>query len=102
MRTFIDFGWLGRLAGPCAIVAITAGPALAVPVTFAQYFQQNGAQQQWTVHTLGTTTTVKASGSVDFLFSGVSGLPFSGPEVATFHLSATSNSIGQCGVSCGA
>ncbi|HEY6434471.1 MAG TPA: PEP-CTERM sorting domain-containing protein [Acetobacteraceae bacterium] len=95
-------GLLGRLGGTCAIAAIAASPAMATPVTFAQYFQQNGALQQWSITTSGTTTTVKASGAVYFLFSGVSGLPFSGMQTATFSLSATSKSIGACGVSCGA
>lgn len=102
MRTSVILGLLGRLGGPCALAAITATPALAIPVTFAQYFQQDGASQQWSISTSGTTSTVTASGAVDFLFSGVPGLPFSGPQSATFSLFATSNSIGACGVSCGA
>ncbi len=97
---------IGRLMAyaivPCAFVAIATGPALATPVTFAQYVQQNGSSQQWTITTSGTTTTVGGSGSVLFYFSGVSGVPFSGGEPAKFTLTATSSSIGQCGVSCGA
>ncbi len=58
--------------------------------------------QEWTISTSGNQTTVTASGPVDFSFSGISGLPFSGPELAQFSLTATSNSIGACGVSCGA
>jgi len=70
-------------------------------MTFAQYIQQNGAVQQWTISTSGTTTTVTASGSEYFLFSpGLS--PFSAPEQATFTLTATSTQLGNCGVSCGA
>jgi hypothetical protein len=79
-----------------------AGPALATPVTFAQFVQQDGAAQNWTVSTSGTTTTVTESGLAYFSFSGVSGLPFSGPELAQFTLSATSTSLGNCGVNCGA
>lgn len=86
----------------CALVIIATIPALAAPVTFAQYVQVDGAQQQWTNVTSGTTTTITSSGSVFFSFSGISGLPFSGPEAATFSFSATSNSIGNCGVSCAA
>jgi len=74
---------------------------MAIPVTFGQYFQQNGATQQWSISTSGNTTTVSASGAVDFLFSGVSGLPFSGPEAATFSFNATSTQLGNCGVNCG-
>lgn len=83
------------------VVGATAA-ASATPVTFAQFVQQNGAMQQWTVTTSGNTTTVTASGPVEFTFSGVSGLPFSGTQSATFSLQATSTSLGNCGVSCGA
>lgn len=89
-------------------IAALFAAALAVPmsasasaVTFAQYFQSNGAQQQWSIATSGGTTTVTASGAVIFQFSGVSGLPFAGPEAATFSLSASSSSAGNCGVACG-
>lgn len=92
---------LCRLVIPCALIVATAGPAMAVPVTFAQYVQNGGAAQQWTIATSGTTTTVSASGPVSFTFSGVSGLPFSGAEAATFTLNATSTQIGNCGVNCG-
>jgi len=85
-----------------ATATLAASLAMAAPVTFAQYFQSNGAQQQWTVSTSGGTTTVLASGPVIFLFSGVPGLPFVGPENATFSLSATSSQVGNCGVNCGA
>jgi hypothetical protein len=84
-----------------AIAVIAVSPAIAGPITFAQYFQTDGAEQQWSVTTSGTTTTVSASGTVFFLFSGVSGLPFAGPEIANFTLSATSSQVGNCGVSCG-
>jgi hypothetical protein len=90
---------MGVAAGLAAGVATAAN---AAPVTFAQFVQQNGATQQWSISTAGTTTTVLASGAVNFSFSGVSGLPFAGPEPANFTLSATSNSLGNCGVNCGA
>jgi len=89
-------------AAAIAIGVLAAQAANAAPVTFAQFVQQNGASQEWTIATSGTTTTVTASGAVDFSFSGVSGLPFAGPEPATFTLHATSTSLGNCGVSCGA
>jgi hypothetical protein len=81
--------------------AVTVLPAVAGPVTFAQYFQLNGAQQEWTVSTSGGVTTVQASGAVVFNFSGVSGLPFAGPENALFTLTATSSTAGNCGATCG-
>lgn len=87
----------------CGIFAAAiASPAAAVPVTFAQYVQQNGAQQAWAITTnAGGTTTVTANSNVFMSFSGVLGLPFAGPEAATFSLSATSTQLGNCGVNCG-
>lgn len=102
MRQALHLGWLRGLAVPCAVIALSASPALAAPVTFAQVVQQNGATQAWSISTSGTTTTVSASAPVSFTFSGVSGLPFAGAENATFNLTATSTQIGSCGVSCGA
>jgi hypothetical protein len=75
-------------------------PAMAIPVTFAQYFQNNGALQEWTISQSGNTTTIFSTGSVSVLFSGVPGLPFSGPENAIFTFSATSTQLGNCGVAC--
>jgi hypothetical protein len=69
-------------------------------VTFAQYDQVNGATQQWSVSTSGDKTTITASGSVQFSFSGP-GLPFQGPELAALTLTASSTQTGSCGVSCG-
>jgi hypothetical protein len=90
----------------CTIFATLAGlivanPAIAVPITFVQYFQANGSTQQWSVSTSGTETSVAASGDVFLLFSGTPGLPFSGPEAALFTLTATSDQPGSCGVNCG-
>jgi hypothetical protein len=91
-------------AGPVwaalTLVTLAVGPAMAAPLTFAQYFQSNGSQQQWTVSTAGGTTTVTATGPVLFQFSGVP-VPFAAPEISTFTLSATSSQEGNCGVSCG-
>jgi hypothetical protein len=87
--------------GALAVVVLSTGTAMAAPITFAQYFQVNGNTQQWTVSVSGSTTTVAATGSVLFQFSGVPGLPFAGPENAMFTLNATSTQVGNCGVSCG-
>jgi hypothetical protein len=92
---------LGRTASLAALAALAASSSFAASITFAQYFQTNGAQQQWSITTAGSTTTVTASGSVFFAFSGVS-VPFAGPETANFSLSATSTQVGNCGVNCGA
>ena len=102
MRIPLRLGLLRGLVVPCTLVALSVGPAMATAVTFAQFIQQNGNTQAWTISTSGTTTTVSASAPVMFSFSGVSGLPFAGPENATFTLSATSTQIGSCGVACGA
>lgn len=100
MRSTNIFDLLRALAVPCALAA-SVSPLMAAPLTFGQYIQQNGATEQWAVSTAGTTTTVSASGSVFFSFSGVPGVPFSGPESATFTLNATSSQLGHCGVNCG-
>ena len=91
---------LSALAAGCAFAMIAAHTATANPVTFAQYFQTNGSLQEWTITTTGTTTNITSTGSVGFLFSGVSGLPFSGPENATFTFSASTSQIGNCASTC--
>jgi hypothetical protein len=94
---------VGRvLALPAAWLAVSASHAHATPVTFAQYVQQNGNTEEWTVTTSGSTSTITAQGSVFLSFSGVSGLPFSGPQSAEFTFTATSTQLGNCGKSCGA
>jgi hypothetical protein len=90
---------LRPLTAVCAL-AILAGGLARADQTFAQVVQVNGTQELWTISTSGATTTITASGQEDFLFSGVSGLPFSGVQQATFSFSATSSSAGNCGVAC--
>lgn len=75
----------------CAI--LSAMPAAAAGVTFAQYNQTDGTDQQWSISVAGGTTTISADGTVDFLFSGVPGAP-SGQLPATFALSAMSSTAG--------
>jgi hypothetical protein len=82
-------------------LAVMAAPAIAADVTFAQFDQFDGATQQWSITTSKGTTTVSPSGSTEFTFSGV-GVPFSGPQLATLALTASSTQIGSCGVACGA
>ncbi len=96
-------GRMRRLASAAAVAAlfmVAAHPAMASPLTFAQYFQNNGSLQMWTITTTGNTTNITATGSVSILFSGVPGLPFGGPENATFNFSASSSQTGNCGVAC--
>jgi hypothetical protein len=89
------------LATTCALAIVATTSAMAVPITFAQYIQTNGVNQQWNVSTTGGATTVSAAGQVFFSFSGIPGVPFSGPEPATFTFNATSGQFGNCGVNCG-
>jgi hypothetical protein len=89
------------IAASCALAILGASAATAAPLTFAQYIQANGGTQQFNVATTGDATSVTASGAVFFSFSNVLGLPFAGPEPATFTLSATSTQLGHCGVGCG-
>lgn len=91
---------LGGIAVACAAITLTTGAAWAVPVTFAQYVQQNGAEQQWNVFRTGPTTTVSSSGLVFFSYSGITGLPFAGPQSALFTLDASTTQYGNCGVAC--
>lgn len=89
-----------RMASTFVLAALGVGSAMAGSVTFGQYFQLGGAQQQWSISTSGGTTTVHADGSVSLNLSGVAGLPFAGPENAMFTLDATSNTAGNCSTTC--
>ena len=102
MKYSSTFGSIRCVAATCALAMLAVSPSMASSVTFAQYVQTNGAQQQWTISNSGNTTMVTGSGSVLFSFSGVSGLPFVGPESAMFTINATSSQVGNCGVNCGA
>jgi hypothetical protein len=86
------------LAATFALAIGPVTPVMAGPVTFAQYFQSNGTVQQWVTGS-GGSSTITATGDVLFLFSGVAGAP-SGAQDATFTLTATSSTIGNCGVAC--
>ena len=80
-------------AAAAALAILSAAPAAADGLTFAQYDQINGNDQQWSVSVSGTTVTIAASGTVDFLFSGVPGAPI-GELPANFVMSATSSTAG--------
>jgi hypothetical protein len=97
----LPFRLLCRAAAGVALATATLSAAQAVPVTFAQYIQQNGALQEWAITTAGNITKITATGGVFISFSGVPGLPFAGPESAIFSLTATSTQLGNCSVSCG-
>ena len=84
------------LAAMVALGVLAPGSATAEQI--AQYFQTGGADQ-WSISTSGITTTITASGSVFFLYD-LGGTPFSGPELATFSLTATSDTIGNCATNC--
>jgi hypothetical protein len=86
-----------------ALTAAFAASASAASVTFAQT-QQSGSTNQWSVTESngGSTVTVAASGQIYFTFL-TAGTPYGTvPQLATFSLSATSTTPGNCGASCGA
>jgi hypothetical protein len=97
---------LHYLAATFVLATAAAGPAAASVVTFAQTTQANGALQAWSISTSTTggvtTTSIHESASGYLTFSGVSGLPFAGPESANFVLNASSTQAGNCGMICGA
>src|SRR5580658_7308161 len=100
----LTFSPLRLTAAMCALAITAASPSMA-STTFAQYNQTNVAQQQWTLSEATvsgiTTTTISATGAVKFAFSGITGLPFSGDQAATFSLSATKTTdTGNCGTAC--
>jgi hypothetical protein len=96
------FGSLKVLATAAAVTCF-AGSAMATTITFASFGETNSSQQQWSIATSLSPSlqeTVTASGAVMFTFSGISGLPFTGAEAATFTLHATSTSEPTCGTDC--
>ncbi len=92
-------------ASSFAACLLVSAPAFATTTTFAQYVQQNGAAQNWNIVTVTsndtTTTTVSSSAQTYLSFSGVGALPFSGPELSTLTINASSTQLGNCGASCG-
>jgi hypothetical protein len=82
-----------------------AAPAFATSTTFAQYVQTNGASQDISIVTSTlnntTTTTFSTNDQVYLSFSGVGALPFSGPELATLKITASTTQLGNCGSACG-
>jgi len=92
---------LNRSITAIAIVLL-AGGTVRADETFAQYIEADGSVEQWSLSTdANNVTTLTASGQVYFSFSGIAGLPFSGPQLATFSLNASSSDAGSCSVSCG-
>lgn len=90
------------LAAIAGLAIIAVSPAMASPITFAQYLQL-GSGQQWTISASGGTTTITASGLDLFVFQVPTTLGGVGTtELATFTLTATSSSTGDCDISgCG-
>jgi len=103
----IRIGALRCLTAGAALAVIAASSSMA-QTTFAQYTQTNGAAQLWSLseNTVGSITTttigtaVPTSANVNFTFSGVTGLPFSGPEAAEFMMTATTTQTGNCADVC--
>lgn len=86
------------VAATFVVATMAATSAMAAPVTFAQY---TSGDQQWTISSSASSTTVSSTGNVLFSFFNVPGLPFPGQESAVFTLSATSDQLGNCNVGCG-
>jgi hypothetical protein len=86
------------LAAILGLAILAVSPAMAMPLTFAQYIQLNGTTQQWTVSTAAGTTTVSASGQEIMLFSVPLTPALSQPRIANFTLNATSTQTGDCDV----
>jgi hypothetical protein len=97
-RRSVTCSTLSSLVAVFALAIVAASTATAGDVTFAQYDQVNGATEQWTISTAGNITTVSATGSEYFIFSGVTG--FNGPVLANFTFSATSDTLGNCADVC--
>src|SRR5580658_2710905 len=93
---------LGRPAA-VLVLALFAGGAAMADETFAQYIEIDGSVEQWSLSTnANNITTLTTSGQIYFSFSGINGLPFSGPQLASFSLNASTDQAGGCKVSCGA
>jgi hypothetical protein len=99
------FSKLASLAATLALATFATGSATASTITFAQYFEFGGAVNQWTISTVGTTSTITgatAPGNVElFAFMVPSGLgtPVQ-TQFATFSFSATSTTDGNCATNC--
>ena len=99
MKNFsIRRGMMITLAAIVGLALLAVSPAMATPITFAQYIQLNGTQQQWTISTVAGTTTISASGQEELLFSVPLTPALSQPRTANFTLSATSTGIGDCDI----
>jgi hypothetical protein len=84
------------LAAIAGLAIIAVSPAMASPITFAQYLQI-GSDQQWTISGVGGTTTITASGPELFVFQvGTIFGATSSTRTATFSLTASSSSTGDC------
>lgn len=89
------------LAAAMALAAIAAVPASANSVTFAQYFETTG-NQEWSINTTADSTTITATGTEFFEFNNTTTAYNGQILTADFSLSVTSDTAGNCGVSCGA
>jgi hypothetical protein len=106
-RSSFRFSILGSLAAALALASFGTGSASASTITFAQYFQFGGPVNQWTISTVGTTSTITgASPAGDpelfaFMVPTALGAPVQ-TQFATFSFSATSSTVGNCATNCSA
>lgn len=88
--------WCRSFAAVAGLIMAGSVSAAADSITFAQFIQTSVSQQQWSISTSASTTTVSASGLVEFAFANYTGLPFNQTQTAQFTLSATSSTTGKC------
>jgi hypothetical protein len=104
-KSISRFSKLGSVAATLALATFATGSATASTITFAQYFQFGGPVNQWTISTVGTTSTITGASPANqvelFAFMVPSGLgsPVQ-TQFATFSFSATSTTTGNCATNC--
>jgi hypothetical protein len=85
------------LAAIAGLAMLAVSPAMASPITFAQYIQL-GNGQQWTINTVGGTTTITAAGVDLFAFQSPTIFGATAYRTASFTFSASSSQPGDCDV----
>jgi len=80
IRSSTRFLTLRLVAALFALALVVASPALATPLTFAQYFQLNGRNSSGRSLTRGPPQPLPPA-AMFFQLLGVSGLPFAGPRM---------------------
>jgi len=86
------------LAAIVGLAILAVSPAMASPITFAQYLELGGGNQ-WTITTSGGTTVGVLTGQELFVFQVPTSLGGIGTaRAATLTLNASSNQAGDCDI----